>query len=311
MSPVRAGDRVIALLCSDIHLSMKPPRARRKEYDWFGAMLRPIMQLKELQKEYNVPILCPGDVFNHWRAEPALINFALNHLPHMYAIPGQHDLPLHSIDLIHKSAFWTLVLAERIEPIMQKDVEIENDIVLHGFGWGKKIEPLHEDAAEGKYHVALVHDYIWTDGHSFKHAPLKHKAGKFKPLVKGYHAVAFGDNHIGFKTRLGGVPVYNCGGFMRRRIDEKRNIPRIGLLCKSGRILTHRLSIRGEKFIDTDMDMDGEMRSTPSDFTDFMNGLCELQEVGFDYIEAIEFIMKKSMIKNSVRKVLLEILGRG
>jgi DNA repair exonuclease SbcCD nuclease subunit len=241
-------DQVIAILCADIHLSMKPPRGRREEPDWFKAMKKSLDDLALLSSHYNAPILCAGDVFDHWKAEPHLINFALEYLPTMYAIPGQHDLPLHNMDLIEKSAFWTLSLAEKIIPVIQEEpIALENSIVLHSFPWGRKLKPL-EDPIEGRFHVALVHDFFWIKGHTFQTASKNHRASKYKNKVKGYHAVCFGDNHSGFKIKLDDVPVLNCGTLMRRKSHEKEYRPRIGLLCKSGRILIHRVNIKGEYF---------------------------------------------------------------
>ena len=305
------GDKVIAILCADIHLSVNPPRARREENNWFLAMKKSLDQLTELSSYYNVPILCSGDVFDHWKAEPHLINFALKYLPEMYATPGQHDLPLHNIDLIEKSAFWTLCLAGRISPVLTKEPVMINDkIIVHGFPWGKKLTSLKK-RIKGKYHVALVHDYFWRKGYTHPKAPRNNHMNKFKELVVGYHAVSFGDNHKGFKVILNKVPVWNCGTLMRRTENDKEYQPRIGLLCISGKIFSHSISTKNEKFKSIEEDFEGERRTSTGDIIDFLHGLKEAQAHNFDYAEAIEFLMKKYSTKNKVRKIILEALDRG
>lgn len=307
----KGRDKVIAVLCADIHLSSSPPRARREEPDWFKAMKKPLDDLAHLSTHYNAPILCAGDIFNHWKADPALINFALKYLPPMYAIPGQHDLPLHNIDLIEKSAFWTMVLSERVIPIIQKaPVSIENDIILHGFYWGKKLTPLKR-IVKSKYHVALVHDFLWTKNHTYPNAPKTNKASQYRDRVEGYHAVVFGDNHKGFKIKLNNVPVWNCGTLMRRNSDEKEYVPKIGLLCQSGNIITHRTNTIGESLKTNEEDLSGLNRKAEGDMLDFLNGLKEAQIHNFDFVEAIEFLMKKYSVSQDVRKILLEVLDRG
>lgn len=304
-------DKIIAILCADIHLSLKPPRARREEKNWFQAMRKPLNDLSILSSKWNAPILCAGDIFDHWKADPALINFALKFLPEMYAIPGQHDLPLHNIDLIDKSAFWTLCLADRVVPVITEEpVMTKNGIILHGFPWGKKIEPLKKKV-KGKYHVAMVHDYFWKKGYVHPKAPKNNHIFKFKELVIGYHAVVFGDNHKGFKIKLNHVPVWNCGALMRRRNQEKDYQPRVGLLCASGRILTHWISKKNEKFKNMEEDLKGNFARTNQDMADMLHGLKEAQEHNFDFIEAIEFLMKEYSVNNKVRKLLLEALDRG
>ena len=118
---------VIALLVGDIHLSAKAPLCRAKEPDWFEAMARPLMELVDLQKQIGKesdgipPILCAGDVFDRWNSPPELINFALEYLPpQMYSIPGQHDLPNHNYNEIDRSAYWTLVAANKITNVERK-----------------------------------------------------------------------------------------------------------------------------------------------------------------------------------------------
>lgn len=308
----KTNDKVIAILCADIHLCVKPPRARRDEGDnWFKAMLKPLNHLSQLSNQYNAPILCAGDIFDHWRADPVLINFALKYLPEMYAIPGQHDLPLHNIGLIEKSAFWTLCLADRIIPVIQDEpVMAKGGVVVHGFPWGKKLTSLKKKI-EGKYHVALVHEFFYKKGFEHPGAPVEQHISKYKKLVVGYHSVVFGDNHKGFKSTVSEVPVWNCGTLMRRKTDEKDYIPRIGLLCASGRILTHRVSIRNEKFKDKEEDMKGNWRKNTDDLGDFLHGLRQNCDKNIDYIEAVELLMKNYSVNNKVRKLLLEALDRG
>jgi len=307
---VRTTDKVLAILCADIHLSLRPPRARRKEADWFDAMACSLGELTALANRYEAPILCAGDIFDYWRAEPELINFALNHLPNMYAIPGQHDLPLHNIDLIKRSAFWTMVLAEKIEPIIHKTpILIENDIVVHGFPFGSPILPFEEQSK--KYHIALAHDYFWTDVYHFPGAPKEHEASQYRSKIKGYFAVAFGDNHKGFLTKVNNIPVLNCGTLMRRKTDEAEYEPQIGLLCASGQILIHKLKTSHESLLTAKDEAEGVRKMlTAHDLDDFVTGLMELQGKTFDFLEAIEFAMKEKMVDNNVRQIILEALGR-
>jgi len=308
---MRERDEVLAILCADIHLSKNPPRCRRHEPDWFEAMHRALAQINSVASHYNAPIICSGDIFDHWKAEPHLINFALNHLPEMYAIPGQHDLPLHNIELIQRSAFWTLALAGKIHPVMYGvPIMAERNLVLHGFPWGHPLKAL-EDETTKKYHVALVHDYLWVEFHSFPGAPEDHEASHFYDRVKGYHAVVFGDNHKGFKTLLGKTPVFNCGGLMRRKTDEKDYEPQIGLLCKSGHILIHKLNTNTDKFEEKEK-IDGVRKKMGTiDLEDFLCGLEELHHENYNFIEAMEYALKKRLVNNKVRKIILEALGRG
>jgi len=310
MPTMRERDKVIAILVSDIHLSQKAPRARRKEDSWFEAMRSSLQQLQQAAVHFNAPILCAGDLFDHWRASPELINFAINYLPEMYAIPGQHDLPLHNIDLIKRSAYWTMVLCGRVHHVEQTNpLVIENDIVLHGFPWDTKIEPF--EGKSKKLHVALCHDYFWTDAHCYHTAPEDAEASKYRDKIKGWHAVAFGDNHKGFITKVNGIEVMNCGGFMRRKSDEKDYLPQVGLLCASGQIISHKLKVGHERFTTLQEEEEGLRKMLRvNDLQDFLMGLEDLQHKTFDFVDAIELAMKDKMIPHRVRRLILEALER-
>lgn len=313
MSTMRERAKVIAIFCSDLHLSARPPRVRRMEPSWYEAMIRPLNELKALSERYAAPILCAGDVFDHWRAEPELINFALNALPKMYAIPGQHDLPLHNIDLITRSAYWTMVLVGKIIPVKYGfPMAAENDLVIHGFPWGTTISSKAEEIKESsKKHVAICHQYFWQDSCSYTGAPEDQEASTYADKVRGYHAVAFGDNHKGFLTSIGGVSVLNCGGFMRRKSDEEEYQPQVGLLCENGQILIHKLRTSNEKFLTDEEDEEGLRKVLrANDMGDFLTGLTELQQKTFDFSQALEFAMREKMVSVEVRAMILEALGR-
>ena len=96
----------VALVCSDIHLCHTRPTSRSAEPDWYEAMARRLHQVDEIASYQQVPVLCAGDVFDRWNSPPELINFAIKNMPPMWAVPGQHDLPHHRLDEVHRSGLW-------------------------------------------------------------------------------------------------------------------------------------------------------------------------------------------------------------
>ncbi|GAG04154.1 unnamed protein product, partial [marine sediment metagenome] len=151
--------KVLALLCSDLHLSHVPPAARSAESDWYAAMKRPLDEIRELARLHGkadglkqVKILCAGDVFDssgadrrRWNSPPELINFAIDALPEgMYCIPGQHDLPNHNYGEIKRSAYWTLAKAGKLHnlpPGKSMLLRLDGSATVTAFPWGYEIEP--------------------------------------------------------------------------------------------------------------------------------------------------------------------------
>jgi DNA repair exonuclease SbcCD nuclease subunit len=266
-------------------------------------MKRPLIEINTLQSKYDCPVVCAGDLFDTWRSLPELVNFALEYLPTMYAIPGQHDLPYHSYEDIRKSAYWTLVKSGKICHI-EKCVRTQA-LCLWGFPWGIEVKPL-ENPQPDLFHLAVIHAYIWKDkATSYPGASKESKLPYWNKRLQGYNAAALGDNHLGFITMTNSCRVINCGGLLRRKIDEIDYKPQVGLLMGSGLIEPYYLDCSQDKFIDVES-------STPLnkilDMTAFLDELRDLQDKGLDFVESVRRYTMTNNVNKQVRKILAEVL---
>lgn len=210
-------------------------------------MLRQIKQLDGLAKQYEAPIVIAGDVFDRWNPPPELINFAIEHLPQVYAIPGQHDLPHHNLDDIKRSAFWTLVEAGTIIPAWNY-CRVSEALFLHGFPWGAELLSCDRSQEHPGVHVAVVHRYCWVKGHEYRTAPEENHLKNLVAQLEGYDAWVFGDNHSGFVRAKGRA--INCGGFLRRSQDSRNSKPMVGLMDDFGRLEPYYLDVDQDQFVD-------------------------------------------------------------
>lgn len=240
---------VRAILASDIHLSQKCPVARSSEESWFDAMARPLAELRGLASRYDVPVVYAGDIFDRWNASAEVINFALRHLPPGYAVPGQHDLPNHSYEEIKRTAYWTLVEAGLLKDLKPgQPTDIGRGVVAHGFPWGHPPKSITQ--TEGKIDLAVVHAFIYdTPERAYPGAPPEARASVARAALAGFSAAVYGDNHRGFIDYRKGLSIINCGGFMRRKSDERDYRPGVGLLLGDGTIKRHYLDTSAEAFI--------------------------------------------------------------
>lgn len=227
-------DYVLAVVCADVHLSEKPPIARSAEPDWYDAMCRPLRQMVKLCKEYDAPLVIAGDVFDKWNSPARLINFALHELQgvRVYAIPGQHDLENHSLELINRSAYWTLVesaVVQHIGPGVIVELPGAIPLRLHGFAWKVPLKPnkkRHPLAVE----VAVMHRYVWRKDRGHAKATAESHADNLAKDLRGYDICITGDNHSPFNCKVGDCILYNCGGLMRRTKAEIDHTPSVGLI---------------------------------------------------------------------------------
>lgn len=318
-------DPVAALLVSDLHLSLKPPLARSCEKNWLAVQAGYLRQLEELLPAWDTPIIAAGDIFDRWNAAPELMNWCLDHLPRLHAIPGQHDLIHHDLQSLPKTSFWTLVKANKIELIHQDYPlrlplgSINPGLVLHGFPWSVPLKPLDlnrqkELGNDRAMHIAVVHRYLWTDKTGgYPGAPVEHKVSRTRALLAGYKAAVFGDNHTGFLIgtstdtgTLNGISIFNHGCFIRRKQDERKHKPAVGLLHASGRISRHALDTSADEWIDPEPGEGGDVLDGADEF------LAELESLGegddLDYHQAVRRYLDANGIKGGTRRRVLEAL---
>lgn len=320
LSPVRDDaddekeDRVVALLCGDLHISHKAPVARSAEEDWYEAQARPFIQLNRLVRQYDVPVICSGDVFDRWNVPPETINFALKYLPTMYAVPGQHDLPHHNYGDIKRSAFWTLVEADKIillDPQWDCPMEIatnDGHVRLWGFPFGCEIVPLKQ-SKDLYLEIAVVHQYLWKDGCGYQGAPEDKRVGKTAAKLKGYDIAAFGDNHTPFEHRTkSGCLVYNCGGFQCRKTDERGHSPSVGMLHASGKIVRHYLDTSKDVYISSEWVED---LADGIGMNSFLEELAILGDCAINFSETVHRIMEREKTSPAVKSVVLRALQEG
>jgi DNA repair exonuclease SbcCD nuclease subunit len=251
---MRPGFWVDLIMTSDWHMSHRPPIARsHPDQHWYSVMFEYIQQIKNLSTLLQAPIVVAGDVLNHWTEPAELVNFLIEHMPHVYGIPGQHDLPNHNYADIKRSPYWTLVQAGKIshidpdKPRCISTRKKHRGLVLHGFPWNRPLLPLA--LSDDRAHVAIAHKYIWMGEHKHEGADAQTKASKLFGILKGYTAAAFGDNHKGFIIESSSCPIINCGTLIRRFTDEVGYHPGVGLLWNDGKITRYHLRLGIDKFL--------------------------------------------------------------
>jgi len=269
-----------------------------------------LKQLKDMA--FSVPIICAGDVFDRWNASPELINFALKHLPDgMICVPGQHDLPNHRRDLMHRSGYGVLSQTGKIKDISESVLVSRHGFAVYGYGWEEEIEPLSDQKADPHtskaiLHVAVIHRYMWVTEASYPGAPEEAHLAAFKKQLRGYDVALVGDNHIYFTALAGGCRVFNAGGFIRRKSDEIERKPRVGLLYDNGMVVPHQLDVSGDKFYE-----DAKKREeVPVNMKEFLDSLEGLGEQGLDFQEAVRQHLRNGDLKKPVKQLIEEIMDK-
>lgn len=294
----------IAVCLADIHLSHNPPLARSEEPDWYAAMRKTLMEVKDIAGD--LPILCAGDIFHKWNSPAELINFAIKYLPKMIAIPGNHDLPHHNLAGVEKSAYWTLVEAERITHLDGVDeMRLPNGtrLILWGFPYGKKFtkKAWEEEEERSDFHIALVHHYIWKANYGHMKAETADHLETVIGRCRTYDFALFGDNHKGFTDGN----IINCGGLMRRNRDEIDRKPAVYKLWSDGTITPHYLTTKHEMFLDI---KDDDSRFNHIMLDHLLETLQNSAGEIMDFEGAVEMFMREHNLRKGIRGIILKAM---
>lgn len=151
-------DRPSAIFVGDLHITDHTPQCRTD--DFWDTQITKGRWLDSLWREMGCPpIIQVGDVFEKWKSSPAIISLILEHYPPMWTIPGNHDLPAHSLIEYDRSALRVLEYSEGKGPhkwvVMRDEGDTFFDMSIHIMPWGvaSPIPPIedYEVGADGGY----------------------------------------------------------------------------------------------------------------------------------------------------------------
>lgn len=264
---------------------------------------------------HGAVVVYPGDIFDDgWRPSkcpPELVNFAIEHLPRGYAIPGQHDLPYHRYEDLHKSAYQTLVAADVLVDLKPgQHLHAGTRTVLHGFPWNCPLTPWEKKTDPQWTRIAVVHKYVWSHGNSYPGAEQESHCGPTAKALAGFDVALFGDNHKGFTYRSKDktLPtVVNCGGFMRRKSDEKEYHPTMTVVYTDKTVQQIPL-LSTDKWIDVADALANDKFVRNGSAEEFVEMLAGVQDVALDFAVAVTQYLKTFKVSDAVRKLILETL---
>lgn len=300
---------VIAVVCSDAHVSHDAPVFRSAEPDWYKAQERPWMQIKGLTQQYKVPLLFAGDLFHKWNSPAESINWIWRMLPDtIYAVYGQHDIPFQRPSDINKSAFGVLVESGRINLLRENQPVPIHGAVLYGFPWGAELRPCVDGNIDPfGIRVAVCHKYVWKTNCSFPNAPAANRVGRLAKSLAGFDVTFFGDNHRKFIWKT----IVNCGGLLRRNSDELNHQPAVYLLHADAGVTEVLLDCSQDVYLRGD---GSDLTESSTDFSQFVQELEDLEGAVPDFIQEVKQslvrLLDDKKITLEVNQVVLKLLEK-
>ena len=183
------------IITADWHNRLDRPKCR-KDDDWLQVQRKKIRGIVQLANTLHLPVYHTGDVFHRAKNDTALLNMILVELSDLltafYVIPGNHDLPYHSIDQVQEAAIYPLVSGV-----------LKNCNLIPG-ATAFNVAPVEDE-------VMFIHKLVFKDE---KSRPYGAEGVTAAELCKKYPTAKYiltGDNHEHFIYNAGGQMVINPG----------------------------------------------------------------------------------------------------
>lgn len=273
------------LVSSDWHLRSDRPRCRVD--DWHETQVRKLEWLVELINSYKVPMLVAGDLLDSGSNTQYLENIVISILKKaeypIIAIPGNHDLPYHSMKQLNKSTYWVLHQAGAIQ-----DASTVEGIT--GVGYGEVIP-------EGKG-ILMCHRLVFPS----KPPEYLNNAISSKELLElyDYGIIISGDNHQAFYTKHDGKVLINGGGLFRQDADKKFINPKV-YLYDSGEVSEIDVPINIED-VQQEYLLDEKERDTR--INAFVEKVKVAHDIGLSFKDNMESTMNTMDVDSEVKELI-------
>jgi DNA repair exonuclease SbcCD nuclease subunit len=283
------------ILTSDWHLREDTPTCRLDDY--WAAQWKKVDFVAALQKKYNCLVLHGGDLYDHWKPSPNLIRETMLHLPESFCtIYGQHDLPQHSLELVHKCGINVLSTAGYLT-------------ILAGTHWGNnpEVPSLIRDYSSTRLNFQIL---VW---HVMNYSGAKPWPGcldssalKLLQKYPQFGLILTGDNHKPFVETYEGRLLVNPGSLMRMDADQIDFKPRVYLWYSATNTVTPVYlpideGVVTREHIEQKVQREGRIDAYVSKL--------DLKWKGeMDYLENVRILMLKNKTRTSVQQIVYKAL---
>lgn len=294
------------ILSADLHLRKTPPRARTDDY--WATQERKIRFILE-QAQASPPLLVAGDFFHQPRPGPFLEKWVIDLLNEYgvkpVVVPGQHDLPGHSLDQIGDSGLGVLAAAGVIELLNNQQFStLHNNIYIQGCSYGEN--PIQTLPSSEKrfvrillwHHMVINSEPLWPGQVADKALGLLKKYPQFDLITTG-------DNHQTFAVASpDGRWLVNAGSMMRMTAAQVDHRPCV-FRWEGGRPEQVFLPIEPDV-----LDLSGleEAKARDSRTSAFVERLERQWEIGLDFNKNVEQIMQETDASPEVRDMVRRCL---
>lgn len=221
-----------AILSADWHLRADTPVCRTDDY--ISAMQNKVNFIIDLAKKHQIPILIAGDLGHKSQWPNWLLEWTINKFreTNIIAIPGQHDLPNHKLELLEQSGIGVLQAANAINlPLYHYCSETLN-FETYCYPYGKEIEHRNLINVPSPSNLICMTHQMVIESEAWFPGQVAKKGIELLINFPEYDLILSGDNHKPFVVKHEGRLLVNPGSIMRNTTDQINHEPRVYLWYK-------------------------------------------------------------------------------
>jgi len=308
-----------AILTGDWHLREDTPVCRTD--DFWAAQWDKVDQIKQLQRKYDCSVYHSGDLFNHWKPSPYLLNITMQKLPANFrTIYGNHDLPQHNIALSKKCGIDVLKRAKRVEVLDQchwGDTPGVPSLIWYGEKTEAELRIENEYHPEFEYfpnendHHILIWHVMTYQGKSPWPGCTDLTAEEILLKYLEFDLIITGHNHKSFTESFtaDGKPhlLVNPGSLTRQAADQADHRPCVYLwYADTNTVKPYYLEINKGVVSREHLD-----RITARDerIEAFVQRLSGEMEIGVNFEESLQRFAQKNKVRKSVMEIVWRAVG--
>ena len=285
-----------AIFTADWHLREDVPECRIDDF-WITQWNK-VAFISELQEQHDCPVIHAGDLFNHWKPSPFLLSETIKYLPaRFYTIHGNHDLPQHNLDLVHKCGIFTLMRAGKLAVLAQGHWGVDPE------NW-KRFESTSNFIGLPK--EVLVYHIMTYQGKDPWPGCTDPKAVKLLRKYPEYDLIVTGHNHKSFVEEYDGRLLVNPGSLTRQEADKAEHKPCVYLWYAENNTV-ERVDLPIEKGVVSREHID-KKENRDNRIDAFVSSLNSEWTGAVSFEKNVEKMLRKNKVKTSVKQIVYKAL---
>jgi len=255
-----------------------------------------------------------GDFFHKAKPPLKLIKWVVDKLIDFdvvpIIIPGQHDLPYHSIEYLNESGIGLLAAIGLVDVVTSWDgpYKIGKTVIIgHHFGDSPDssehfCETYKNDFDRDDVLMLVWHHLVIKKGEELWPGQKAVVAGKLLREHPEFKFIITGDNHRTFiESFYKHRKLINCGSMMRMTIDQKDHTPSVFGIVDNEHIVEYKLPIESDVF---DLDFGVKHVQLDERIHSFISHLMADYEVSISYEKNLEQLFSTKKISPAVKEII-------